>query len=101
MNTVIQYIESYFPGCSVMFGNKCYRVQNDKNWLHIVVVENGKRRKIDLRNFLFDYGTKADYIFNEWYQIYPDYEQFKTFAENEISSLNKLAVLDGRFNEAL
>lgn len=84
MNTVIQYIESYFPSCSVSFGNKRYRVQNDKNWLHIVVIENGKRRKVDLRHILFEYGSEADWIFNEWYKIYPEYEQFRTFAEHEI-----------------
>lgn len=68
-----------------MYGNKPYRIQDDgKGFLHIVVFES-KRKKIALKDIQiwFDYGSHPDWIFNGWYKIYPDYEVFKQYAENE------------------
>ena len=77
----IQYIEQAKKGFTVSYGEKSYRIQDDgKGWLHIIV----KGKKIDLKKvLLFDYGSEADYVFNEWWMIYPEYEIFRTFAENE------------------
>lgn len=81
-----QYIESIRKGDTVIYGNKPYRVQDDgRGFLHIIVFD-GKRRKIALEDIRvwFDYGTKADYAFNQWWRIYPDYETFRLFSEHEI-----------------
>jgi hypothetical protein len=84
----LQYIEQVFEGCSLQFGQKAYRVHNDKGWLFIFPTINGKRKKIGIDKLLWwEYGSKADWAINGWYRIYPDYEIFKTFAEYE-----KLAV---------
>lgn len=81
----IQYIEQAQKGFTVSYGDRSYRIQDDgKGWLHIVV----NKKKVDLKKIhLFDYGSEADWVFNQWYQIYPDYEQFRTFADNEKISI--------------
>lgn len=45
----MQSINDYKKGDSVNFGNKSFRVQDDKGWKHIVVTENKKRKKYDLK----------------------------------------------------
>ena len=45
-------ITDYKKGDSVKFRNKRYRIQDDKNWLHIIVTENGVRKKRDLKEVL-------------------------------------------------
>jgi hypothetical protein len=84
-----QYISSIKKGDPVTYGITDYRVQDDgKGWLHIIVIENGKRKKIALSEvLLFEYGSEPDYIFNKWWIIYPSYEIFKQYASAEIAWL--------------
>jgi len=80
-----QYIDNFKKGDTVMYGNKPYRVQDDgRGFLHIIVFEP-KRRKVALKDvqIWFEYGSHPDWIFNGWYKIYPDYEVFKQYADNE------------------
>ena len=84
--TCPQYLESIKKGCTVIYGNKPYRVQDDgKGFLHIIVFEDGKRKKMPVSkvDVWFEFGSEADWVFNGWWKIYPDYELFKSFAENE------------------
>lgn len=80
-----QYIESIQKGSTVIYGNKPYRIQDDgKGFLHIIIFENGKRKKISVDKLLFfEYGSEADYVFNEWYKIYPSFEIFNQYATTE------------------
>lgn len=80
-----QYIESIQKGSTVIYGNKPYRIQDDgKGFLHIIIFENGKRKKISVDKLLFfEYGSEADYVFNEWYKIYPSFEVFNQYASAE------------------
>ena len=80
-----QYIGNYKVGDSVQYCGKEYRLQEDKGWLFIYPTIDGKRKKIGLEKLgcWFEYGTEADWVFNEWWKIYPDYEVFKQFANNE------------------
>ena len=48
----MESITDYKKGDSVKFRNKHYRIQDDKNWLHIIVTENGLRKKRDLKEVL-------------------------------------------------
>lgn len=45
----MQNINDFKKGESVTFGKKAYTIQDDKGWLHIVIRENGKRKKYDLK----------------------------------------------------
>lgn len=90
MNTEPQYLESIKKGSTVMYGNKHYRVQDDgKGFLHIIVFD-GKRRKIAVKDadVWFEYGSDTDWIFNGWHKIYSDYEIFRQYAESEKAWLN-------------
>lgn len=90
MNTEPQYLELITKGSTVMYGNKPYRVQDDgKGFLHIIIFD-GKRRKIAVKDvdIWFEYGSDTDWIFNGWYKTYPDYELFRQFVESEIAWLN-------------
>jgi len=48
---------------TVTYGNKPYRIQNDRGHLHIVVYENSRRKKITVkqteRDYVFDYVFKG------------------------------------------
>ena len=44
----MQNINDFKKGDSVKFGEKNYRVQEDKGWKHIVKRDNGNRKKYDL-----------------------------------------------------
>ena len=85
MTPDIQYIESIKKGDTVTYGDQRYRVQDDgKGWLHIVV----NKKKIALKEvLLFKYGTLQDYIFNGWYEVYPNFEMFASFAQNDKSEI--------------
>lgn len=80
-----QYIDFIEKGFTVTYGKgdcRKYKVQDDgKGFLHIIVYENGKRKKVALKdvNMWFEYGSETDWIFNGWFQYY-DYETFKQFA---------------------
>lgn len=88
-----QYLEQIKKGDTVTYGsgdNRKYVVQDDsKGFLHIVVISEvdgvRKKRKIALKNIdvWFEYGSHPDWIFNGWWKIYPDYEVFKQYADNE------------------
>lgn len=84
-----QYIESITKGSTVIYGNNPYRVQDDgKGFLHIIVFE-GRRKKIAIKDvqIWFEYGSVQDWVFNQWWKVYPVYETFKQYAENEKQSL--------------
>lgn len=73
-----------------MYGNKHYRVQDDgRGFLHIIIFE-GKRKKVAIKDIQvwFEYGSEPDYIFNQWWKIYENYQQFKEFAEAEKHWIN-------------
>lgn len=36
----------------------------------------------------FDPGTEADYVFNGWFQLYDNYETYKSFSRAEMAWLN-------------
>ena len=80
----VQYAHQFKKGDSVHFENKMYRVQEDKGWLFIYPVINGKRTKIDIKALFFEPGTEADWAINGWWQIYPQYEMYRDFAMAEI-----------------
>lgn len=85
-----QYLENIQKGSTVMYGNKPYRVQDDgKGFLHIITFDQGKRKKlaIDKVDIWFEYGTEPDYIFNGWWKIYNDFNQFRQYALAEIAWL--------------
>lgn len=54
---------------TVIHGNRCYRIQKDRNYRHIVIFEDGKRRKITVKEQETD--PVFDYIFNGGFQNYP------------------------------
>lgn len=81
-----QYLETIKKGDTVIYGNKPYRVQDDgKGFLHIINFENGKRKKLPISkvDIWFEFGSEPDYIFNQWWKIYPDYQIFFEFASSE------------------
>ena len=85
----IQYFINVEKGFTVSYGNSHYRVQDDgRGWLHIVVIENNKRRKIGIdelkRRFAFKPGTEADWIFNGW-SVFYDYQLYMSFALAEVA----------------
>jgi hypothetical protein len=84
-----QYFNQIKKGFTVSYSNSNYRVQDDgKGYLHIIVFENGKRKKIGIDKLSFFYpGTKADWVFNEWWKIY-EWEEFESFANAELAWLN-------------
>lgn len=83
-----QYKEAIKKGSTVRYGKNDYRVQDDRGYLHIIVFEDGKRKKIGIDKMIFfEYGSYQDYVFNEWWKLYDDYETFRTFAEHELNNL--------------
>jgi hypothetical protein len=80
-----QYFINVEKGFTVTYGKNDYRVQDDgKGYLHIIVFEGGKRKKIGIKSLQqFEPGTEADYVFNGWFEMYEDYELFKSFADAE------------------
>jgi len=78
----IQYIQQAIEGDFVTFDGKRHKIIFNGE-PHIQYRENGKRVRKYLREFLFEYGSIGDYVFNGWFKIYKDYETFKTFAEYE------------------
>lgn len=69
-----------------MYGNKPYRVQDDgKGFLHIIVFEQGKRKKIAVSSLpFFEPGSLQDYIFNGWFDLYDSYELYRSFMSAEL-----------------
>lgn len=88
-----QYLTNVEKGNTVTHGDKHYRVQDDgKGYhLHIIVQQNGSRKKVSieqLRLKAFEPGSTADYIFNEWWKIYNNENQYRQFACAEIAWIN-------------
>jgi len=54
---------------TVSYGNSEYRIQNDRGHLHIVVRENGRRRKITVKRQEIDWCF--DYVFGGLSVRYP------------------------------
>ncbi len=85
-----QYFNQIKKGVTVSYGNKPYRVQDDGHgYLHIIIFDDSKRKKIGidkLKDNYFEPGTKADWVFNDWWKFY-EYNEFKTFAAAEIAWL--------------
>ena len=81
------YLHNPQAGFTVTYGDKAFRIHDDgKGWLHIILQEKGSRKKIGLdrlRETTFEYGSEEDWKINGWWQIYPDYELFRGFAEAE------------------
>lgn len=73
-----------------MYGNKAYRVQDDgKGFLHIIVFEESKRKKIAVSSLsFFEPGSMADYVFNGWFELYDTYETFNSFMLAELAWMN-------------
>lgn len=88
-----KYIQQLKKGDSVQYMQKMHTVQEWRGRLFIQFTDiDGKRKRLYMENhpdYMFNYGTEADYIFNEWWKIYPDYEMFRTFAENDIVCCRK------------
>lgn len=82
---VAQYAHQFKKGDSVQFKNKMYRVQDDKGWLHIYPVVNGKRIKMGIEKLFFEPGTEADWAINGWWQLYPDYKLYQSFVSAEMA----------------
>ncbi len=77
-----QHLETIEKGDSVQYGNRLYRVQEDKGWLFIIVSELGRRKKIGVDKLAyFSYGSFQDWVFNEWWRDYPEYETFRHIAK--------------------
>ena len=86
------YLHNPQAGFTVSYGDKAFRIHDDgKGWLHIILQEKGSRKKIGLdrlRETTFEYGSHEDWAMNGWWQIYPDYELFRGFAEAERNWIN-------------
>jgi hypothetical protein len=83
-----EYFIDTKKGDTVMYGNKPYRVYDDGkgNHLHIVVFENGMRKKISietLRKQSWQYGSYQDWIFGGWSMVY-DWEEYESFTSSEL-----------------
>lgn len=82
----IQYFTFIEKGMTVTYGNRMYTVQEDRGHLHIVVRENGIRKKISiesLRKNAWQYGTYADWIFNGWSMLYT-WAEYESFTKHEL-----------------
>jgi len=83
----VQYFHQIRKGSEVMYGNKSYRVQEDRGYLHIIVIEDGKRTKKAITKDMFcEAGSMADYVFNRWFEIYTP-EEFLSYAAAELNWL--------------
>lgn len=83
-----KYIQQLKPGDCVQYMQKLHTVQQFRNRLFIQYTnEAGERKRLYMENhpdYLFPYGSYADWVINEWWKIYPEYGVFKSFAEQEL-----------------
>jgi hypothetical protein len=85
-----QYFNQIKKGDTVKLWCGDYRVQNDRGNLHVVATIDGHRKKITLKEEMFFIpGSKADWAINGWWQLYADYETYRSFAEAELAWLKK------------
>lgn len=82
-----QYIQQAREGDFVTFEGKRHKIIFNGE-PHIQYRENGKRVRKYLRDFLFEYGSMQDYVFNGWFKMYPDYEIFKQYTQAENAWIN-------------
>lgn len=79
-----KYIEQVKKGDSVQYMQKLHTVQEWKGRLFIQYTDkDGQRKRLYMENhpdYMFEYGSYQDWIFNGWYKVYPEYEIFKSFA---------------------
>lgn len=87
-----QYVINPKKGDTVSYGNGAYRVHDDgRGWLHIIVQGNNVRRKISIdkvKESATEPGSMADYVLNEWWRLYEDYDTFQSFVKAELAWLN-------------
>lgn len=84
-----QYKHQIKKGDTVKYGTRCYPVQQDRKYLHIIIFEDGQRKKIGLDKIgqgFFEPGSEADYIFNGWWEHY-ELDEFLSFAAAEMNWL--------------
>jgi hypothetical protein len=65
----MNYLTVHGDANTVTYGNKPYRIQNDRGHLHIVVYENSRRKKITVKKTERDWCY--DYIFGGLSVRYP------------------------------
>lgn len=84
-----QYLHQIKKGSTVTYGTGNYRVQDDgKGFLHIIIKENGDRKKLGIKQLLFfEPGSFQDYVFNGWFEVYPTYQEYQSFASSELKCL--------------
>lgn len=84
-----KYIECVKKGDSVQYMQKMHTVQEYNNLLFIQYTDiDGHRKRLYIKNhpdYMFEFGSEPDWVFNEWWKIYPDYELFRQYALAEIS----------------
>ena len=82
-----KYIQQLSAGYRVQYMQKMHTVQEYRGKLFIQFTDkDGQRKRLYMNkhpDYLFEYGTEADYVFNDWWKIYPEFCIFKSFAENE------------------
>lgn len=73
---------------TVTYGNATYRIQNDRGHKHIIVYNQGKRKKITVKET--DRDPVFDYIFKGGFQTHPcpamDYWIYRHRMGNRIST---------------
>lgn len=80
-----QYFHQVRKGSTVIYGNKTYRVQEDRGNLHIILLEDGHRKKKTITQSMFiEPGTITDFALNEWFNYYTP-EEFFSYASAELN----------------
>lgn len=84
-----QYYHQIKKGDTVTLSCGTYRAQEDRGNLHIVAHINKQRKKITLKpEMFFEPGSKGDWVINEWWKLYDDYETFRSFVSAEMIWIN-------------
>lgn len=87
-----KYIEQVKRGDSVQYMQKLHTVQEYNGMPFIQYTDvDGKRKRLYIKHhpdYMFEFGSEPDWVFNGWYKIYPDYELFRQYAESEKAWLN-------------
>lgn len=80
-----QYFHQIKKGDTVTLWCGSYRVQEDRGNLYVVTKINGQRKKITITpSLFFEPGSEGDYAINGWWQLYDDYEMFRSFIMAEL-----------------
>jgi hypothetical protein len=82
-----KYIEHLSKGDRVQYMQKLHTVQQQNARLFIQYTDkDGSRKRLYMEehpDYMFSYGSKGDYIFNEWWRVYDEYDLFKSFVTAE------------------